>query len=320
MIDRVLVTGGAGFIGSHVCEALHASGMRVRVLDDLSTGSRENLAASVESFESFEVFEGSVCVEDDVARAVEGCDAVVHLAALTSVAGSFLDRARYFSVNVEGTQRVADAARRLGVRRMLLASSAAVYGERPGPHSEPTSPAPTSPYAETKAEGERIMRALSVSSTCDALSFRFFNVYGPRQSEHGSYAAAIPGFVARLRNKNSVQIYGDGTQTRDFVHVTDVARAVVTALQSPTQFAGGSINIGTGVSMSIATLARTAARLANCTTCVEFGAARLGDVHESVAVIAKARDLLNFAPRVSLEAGLCELFQLQPSSRKSLAS
>ena len=315
MIDaRVLITGGAGFIGSHVCEALLASGKRVRVLDDFSTGLRANLPSANARME---IHEGSVCSDADVARAVEGCDGIVHLAALTSVAGSFLDRAHYFAVNVDGTQRVANAARSAGVHRLLFASSAAIYGDRPGPHSESTHPAPTSPYAETKSEGERCMRELCASSACDTLSFRFFNVYGPRQAAEGSYSAAVPRFIARLRRKHSVQIFGDGTQTRDFVHVTDVARAVVTAIASPHVFAGAAMNIGTGVSMSIANLARTAARLAHCDTCVEFGPPRQGDVHESVAVIARAKELLAFAPRVSLEAGLKELFALAMSPQES---
>ncbi len=308
---RVLVTGGAGFIGSHVCEALLAAGHRVRVLDDFSSGSRANLPAPNAALE---VFEGTVCDAVDVASAAAGCGVIVHLAALTSVAASFQDRAHYFSVNLDGTKRVAEAAAR-GAHHMLLASSAAVYGDRPGPHSEPASFAPTSPYAETKCAGEGVLRDLCATSGCDALALRLFNVYGPRQVAEGSYSAAIPRFVERLRRKESVQIFGDGTQTRDFVHVRDVAAAVVSAVASPLQFAGSAINIGTGVSTSIATLARTAARLANCTTCVEFGPPRVGDVHESVAVISRAKELLAFAPRTTLESGLRELFMQSESPK-----
>ncbi len=302
---RVLVTGGAGFIGSHVCEALLRAGYAVRVLDDFSSGSLSNLPPAGASLE---IEHGSVCEAIDVERAVRGCAVVVHLAALTSVAASFLDEAHYIAVNLEGTKRVAAAAKQCEARRMLFASSAAVYGDRPGPHSETASFAPTSPYARTKCDAELVLRELSATTSCDALAFRMFNVYGPRQAAAGSYSAAIPGFVARLRNKKSVQIFGDGTQTRDFVHVSDVAAAFVSAISSAHRFGGAAINLGTGLSTSIGVLAKTAARLAHCTTCVEFGPARAGDVHESVAVIARAKELLGFEPRTSLEAGLRDLF------------
>lgn len=298
---RVLVTGGAGFIGSHVCEALVAAGRAVRVLDDFSKGGHANLAAIRGAIE---VHEGSVDVPGDVARAAAGCEAVVHLAALTSVVESVEQPARYEKVNAEGTRIVCAAAHDAGARRLVFAASSSAYGDHPAPQHEELPPRPLSPYAATKVAGEAFVRELAARGRCDAVSLRFFNVYGPRQDPSSAYAGVIARFIDRMRRGESVTIYGDGLQTRDFVAVGDVARAIVGATTLAAPLGGTVVNIGTGVGTSVASLATTIGRVLGVAPRIEHAPARAGEVRDSVAAIGRAASLLGFRAETPIDDGL----------------
>jgi len=227
-----LITGGAGFIGSHLVEALIERGERVRVLDDFSTGRRENLAAVADHIE---LLEGDVADPEIAERAVAGCDYVLHLAAIASVQASLKAPRHTHRVNVDGTLNVLDAAQRAGVRRVVFASSAAVYGDHTAlPLREELPPRPLSPYAASKAVGEAYCCAFHASYSLPTVALRFFNVYGPRQDPASPYSGVISIFAARMARGECPVIYGDGKQTRDFVYVADVVRAMLLAYERET--------------------------------------------------------------------------------------
>ncbi len=297
----VLVTGGAGFIGSHTVEALLARGSKVRVLDDFSSGRIDNLASVIERVD---LIEGSVTNPALVARAIEGCASVVHLAARSSVAESFAARDVYHEVNVTGTSIVVDAAHRAGARRVVFASSCSVYGTQPAPQSEAMTPSPLSPYAAGKLEGERLLHDAAATGTLDAAALRFFNIYGARQDPNSAYAAVIPRFFTALRHGEAVTLYGDGAQTRDFTHVTDAARAILCALDAPTTLCGAPINIGTGVATSIRTLLALIAAQLHINAQQRHEPAREGEVRESFADQSRASELLGFRTETTLPQGL----------------
>ena len=225
----VLVTGGAGFIGSHACEALLTDGMRVRVFDDFSTGNVANLAGV---WRDIEVAEGSVESPDALARAMVGVRDVVHLAARSSVAESIAVADVYRRVNIDGTRALLATAADAGVRRVVFAASSSAYGDHAAPHDESMEPRPMSPYAETKVAGEALVREFAESRGVDGVALRFFNVYGPRQDPNSAYAAVIARFRSRIAADLPITIYGDGLQTRDFIHVSDTARAIACALRA----------------------------------------------------------------------------------------
>ena len=301
MSRLVLVTGGAGFIGSHVCEALVARDVRVRVLDDFSTGNAANLARI---WREVEVVEGSIESPDAVRRAVSGATEIVHLAARSSVAESLGARELYERVNIRGTRTLLEAAMAAQVRRIVFAASSSAYGDHPAPHEESLEPRPMSPYASTKVEGERMLRELCETGGVDGVSMRFFNVYGPRQDPNSAYAAVIARFMARIAGGQSVTVFGDGLQTRDFIHVTDTAEAVIAALETPQRLDGAVVNIGTGRAVSILTLARLGGAVLGVRTTVEHQPARDGEVRDSVAATERAVELLGFRARIRLEDGL----------------
>ena len=302
----VLVTGGAGFIGSHVCEALVACGARVRVLDDFSTGRASNLAR-LEG--RVEVVEGSIESSADVTRALAGASSVVHLAARSSVAESLTSDALYRRVNVEGTARLLDVARGARVARIVFAASSSAYGDHPAPHEESMEPRPMSPYAATKVEGERLIRALAADpSAPDAIALRFFNAYGARQDPGSAYAAVIPRFLVRAAEGRPLTIYGDGEQVRDFLHVGDAARAVVAALAMPGRLGGTVVNVGTGRATTIRRLAELICGTVGTPVALDFQRAREGEVRHSVAAIDLARRMLGFQPQVELRDGLARLW------------
>ena len=303
----VLVTGGAGFVGSHLCEALVALGRRVRVLDDFSAGNAANLARI---WHAVELVEGSVESPHAVERAMRGVESVVHLAARTSVAESLAEPARYEAANIGGTRVVLEAAAQARVRRIAFAASSSAYGNHPAPQDESMAPDPLSPYAATKVEGERLVRALAEgSSGTDAVSLRFFNIYGPRQDPNSAYAGVVARFATRVAAGLPVAIFGDGEQTRDFIHVSDVVRAVLAALDAVEPLGGAVVNIGTGCATSVRGLADAVGAVAGRSVAVEFREARAGEVRHSVAATERAERMLAFRAETALEAGLATMMR-----------
>ena len=297
--DRaVLVTGGAGFIGSHVAQRFEREGYRVSVLDSLATGQRENLSPS------WHFIEADLRDPEAVSSAVSGARFVAHLGAFVSLPESFERHEDCYATNVQGTYNVLEACRRHGVEKLAFASSSAVYSEEPAaPKSESECPNPVSPYATSKLEGEHLLAAFQAHHALPSVAFRFFNVYGPRQPANSAYAAAVPIFIERGLRGAASTIYGDGSQTRDFVYVEDVASAVVCAIQSPQT---GVYNVGTGHATTVLDLADTIASLTGCQKDHHFEARRAGDLRTSTADIQRIRDALGWLPAYSLEQGLRE--------------
>lgn len=302
MSARVLVTGGCGFIGSHLVHALLARGDRVRVLDDLSSGKRANLGAAAADVE---LHEADLRDPDACRRACAGVEVVLHQGARPSVARSVEDPRGSFEVNVVGTHNLLLAAREAGARRVVLASSSSIYGDQPTlPKHEDQPPAPASPYAAQKLAGEQLGLAFSRSMGVEVVALRYFNVYGPRQDPTSAYAAVIPAFAARLVAGEAPRIHGDGEQTRDFTFVDDVVRANLLAAAAPAA-AGHTMNIAGGRRISInALFAAVAREVGRPDARAEHGPARTGDVRDSLAAIGRARELLGWSPQVPLEEGL----------------
>ena len=300
---RYLVTGGAGFIGSHVVEALSARGDAVRVVDDLSTGDRENLAAAPDA----EFIEADLAAGGAAIRAVAGIDHVIHLAAIPSVPRSVRQPERCHRANVEATHALLVAARDAGVRRVVLASSSAVYGETATlPKREDACPAPLSPYALHKLIGEQYAALFTRLYGLETVALRFFNVFGPRQAPSSQYSGVISLFTAALLAGRSPTIYGDGEQTRDFTYVGDVVAAVLAACAAPSgAVAGRAINVARGTRTSVNALYAALQRVTGASG-VEpaYAEARPGDIRDSQADITLARELLGFEPSVTVEEGL----------------
>lgn len=295
---RVLVTGGAGFIGSHLVAALVERGDEVVVLDDLSTGFRRNLSGM-----NAEVIEGDIRDRGLVEEAVSGCELVFHHAAMISVPQSMNDPFRCYDINLIGSLNVLWAAHRVGVRRVVLASSSAVYGEVKGPVKENGAKQPQSPYACSKLAMEEAAQMFNQEYGLETVCLRYFNVYGPRQSPDSPYAAAIPLFIQAMIDRQSPVIYGDGCQTRSFIYVEDVARANMLAAESP-DIAGGIFNIAGSSSISINQLIETLANLIPDTPESVFDDPRPGDIRFSDADTHKAHQALGYRPEIVLEDGL----------------
>ena len=294
----VLVTGGAGFIGSHVASRFAREGFAVRVLDDLSTGDTANLAAG------WKLVRADVADPTAVDAAVAGTEIVVHLAAFTSVPESFERFGDCTRTNVLGTTNVARACVRHGVRKLVFASSSAVYSDLPAaPKSEAECPGPTSPYGISKLEGEHLLAAHTELDGLGTVALRFFNVYWPRQAAGSAYAAAVPIFIERALRGEALTIYGDGRQTRDFVYVDDVADAVLRAAQAS---ASGVFNVGTGEALQILDLADEIARLTAHAVPHRHAPSRAGDVRASSADASRARMVLGWSPAHTLAQGLEE--------------
>jgi UDP-glucose 4-epimerase len=296
-----LVTGGAGFIGSHLVEALLAEGFAVRVLDDLSSGRRENLGPVAGRVE---LLVGDVCDESAVARAVEGAEVVFHHAAVASVPKSVDDPIRTHAVNVQGTVNLLDRARRAGARRVVFAASSAVYGDPAElPIRESALARPLSPYALHKYTGELHCRLFTALHGLETVALRYFNVYGPRQDPASDYAAVIPLFIEACRRGKAPTIFGDGEQTRDFVFVADVVRANLLAARSEAAV-GTVVNVASGRATSVIELWELVADLCGSPLLPNFAAPRAGDVRDSVADVSGAASRLGFAPEVDLRDGL----------------
>jgi nucleoside-diphosphate-sugar epimerase len=305
MIDwagrTALVTGGAGFIGSHLVDRLVDEGARVRVLDDFSTGNEANLTRSAEAIL---VHRGDLRDADAVRGALSGCDAVFHLAAIPSVPRSVDDPELTHAVNVTGTLALLEACREVGVRRLVFAASCAAYGNDPTlPKAEGLAPHPESPYASQKLMCEEYCRLYSELYGLETVSLRFFNVFGPRQSPESDYAAAVPRFVKACIDEKPITVFGDGEQTRDFVYVEDVAAACLLAADAQ-EAIGQVINIAGGRRVSVNDIVSTVKRLTDCDIETSYLDERSGDVRHSQADVAKAIGLLRFVPEVDLETGL----------------
>ncbi len=295
---RVLVTGGAGFIGSHVVERLLGGGAEVVVVDDMSTGDPRNLAGLHDGLEVHRV---------DASRtpgaALEGVTHAVHLAALTDVAGSIEDPARYWEHNVLGSVRALEAVKDAGATAAVVASSAAVYGELPPPVAEDAPALPISPYGAGKLAVDLMAHHYTAHTPLRVVPLRFFNVYGPRQHPRSPYSGVISVFARAALLGEDLVVHGDGEQTRDFIHVSDVAEAVELALLAPGT-APAPINIATGAATTVSELARIVADLGGRGSAVRHGPPRPGDIRHSVARVDRARERLGFEARVKLPDGL----------------
>ena len=301
MAERCLVTGGAGFIGSHLVDALVETGARVRIVDDFSTGRRENIPVSGK----VEVIEGTVTDEAVAAHAMEGCEVVYHLAALASVAKSVEDPLSSHAVCATGTLNVLDAARRAGVRRVVYAASASAYGgaSDPAGQDEDTPLVALSPYAAAKLAGEFYCQAFAHSYDLETVRLRFFNVFGPRQRADSPYSGVIAIFAAAIAARRTPTIFGDGLQSRDFVYVSDVTAALRKAATTP-GVSGNVYNVGTGGSVTLLDLVQTLDRVLGTDTRPIHGPARAGDIRHSRAKIDRIRADLGYKPAVSFEEGL----------------
>ncbi|HET9014448.1 MAG TPA: SDR family oxidoreductase [Thermomicrobiaceae bacterium] len=297
----LLVTGGAGFIGSHLVERLVADGRRVRVLDSFATGRRENLAPVLGEVE---LLEGDLRDPAAVGRAVAGVEVVFHLAALPSVPRSIRDPATTVAVNVTGTLNLLLAARDAGCRRVVFASSSSVYGDTSVlPKVETMAPRPRSPYAVSKLTGEQLCAVFTQLYGLETVALRYFNVYGPRQDPASPYAAVIPRFIRALSRGESPVVYGDGEQTRDFTYVTDVVEANLRAADAP-GVSGQVLNVAGGEAIALNRVLAVLADLLGVPARSRYASPRPGDVRHSRADIGAARAALGYVPAVPFVAGL----------------
>ncbi len=300
-----LVTGGAGFIGSHVAERLLRDGHRVRVLDNLSTGKRENIEAiRPAGSDRLDWIEGDIRSLDTCRRACEGVEFVLHQAALGSVPRSVEHPGESTSVNVTGLVNLLQAAREHRVKRAVFASSSSVYGDTPTlPKHEGMPTAPLSPYAASKLAGEQFCAVFARTMGLPTVSLRYFNVFGPRQDPNSQYAAVIPLFIRSLVEGRRPCIFGDGEQSRDFTFVDNVVQANLAACTRG-EGRGEAINIACGERYTLLALLQTIGRILGVTPEPEFAPPRPGDVRHSQASIDRARQMLDFRPGVGFDEGL----------------
>lgn len=296
-----LVTGGAGFIGSHLVEGLLRAGHDVRMLDDFSTGRWENLARVSDRIGRIA---GSITDHQTVARAVAGVDTVFHLAALPSVQRSVEDPIATHEVCARGTLEVLDAARRAGVRRVVYAASSSAYGDTPGSTRSETDPvSPLSPYAAAKLAGEHYCRCYHSTFGLETVRLRFFNIFGPRQRADSPYSGVIALFIGAMAANRQPTVFGDGLQSRDFTYVANAVDALMRAADSP-HAPGNVYNVGTGGGTSVLELIEHLNRLLGTSLSPIHAPARSGDVRQSCADISLAREHLGYRPSVSFAEGL----------------
>lgn len=301
MVRTFLVTGGAGFIGSHIATALVKRGDNVRVLDNLSAGRRENLD---HLRGKVDFIEGNVQDPSAVARAVKDVDCVMHQAALASVPRSVDYPLETNEACVTGTANLLNEARRAGVRRVVYAASSSAYGDRPGTsNSESELPLPRSPYAAAKLAGEAYCSVFYHTYGLETVSLRYFNVFGPRQNPDSAYAAVIPIFIMHLLAGTQPTIYGDGGQSRDFTYVDNVVHGNLLAADCE-KAAGQIVNVADGRPTSLVELLESLNRLLGTSVEAIFAEPRPGDVRASLADITLARRLMDYKPQVNLEEGL----------------
>jgi nucleoside-diphosphate-sugar epimerase len=301
-VATYLVTGGAGFIGSHLVQALAARGDRVRIADNFSTGLRENVPAALAG----SIVEGDLADPDVARRAVDGCDYVLHQAAIPSVPRSVQDPVRSHLANVDATLNVLVAARDAGVRRVVFAGSSSAYGDTPTlPKHEDMPSHPLSPYALQKVIGEQYCQMFTRLYGLETVTTRYFNVFGPRQQPGSPYSGVISLFIEALVEGRAPTIHGDGLQTRDFTYVADVVSGVLAACEA-TSVAGEVINVAAGRRVSLLELFDALQSITGARVTPVHGPRREGDVRDSQADVAKARRLLGFEAAVPFRDGLAE--------------
>jgi UDP-glucose 4-epimerase len=309
---KVLVTGGAGFIGSHIAERLLREGHRVAILDNFTSGRRENIAAFAQDLE---VIEADVRDAPQLEWHMAGCEVVFHQAAIVSVPYSVEHPQETHDVNLQGTLNVVQAARRRGVKRVVFASSAAIYGEEPGlPKVETMAPAPVSPYGVEKITGEYYLQTYARLFGLETVALRYFNVFGPRQDPSSAYSGVISIFVDRALRGAPVTTFGDGEQYRDFVYIDNVVDMNLRAATMP-NVAGRVFNVGCGAKTSLNDLARALGEIVGKPLEVRREPPRAGDIRESVAAIERARAELGYEPRVDVVEGLRRLVAFERSRR-----
>ncbi len=303
---KYLVTGGAGFIGSSIAEALLAAGEKVRIIDDFATGRRQNL----ESLKGdFELVEGSIVDPTTMAKALEGVEVVFHQAAIPSVSRSVETPQLSMMVNVQGTTVLCDTARHKGVRRIVFAASSSAYGDTPTlPKVETMAPSPRSPYAVSKLTCEHILRVSAALYGLETLSLRYFNVFGPRQDPTSQYAAVIPNFITAAIKKTRPVVHGDGEQTRDFCFIANTVGANLLAANTKNKLEGQVVNIACGERISLNQLLSYIGEEAGYKVEADYRAPRVGDVRDSLASIDAARELIGFDPKVKVREGLAKTF------------
>ncbi len=301
--SHCLVTGGAGFIGSHLAERLVALGHEVRVVDNLSTGNEANLA---DIADDIEFLRGDLCDADVCRRAVAGMDVVFHVAALPSVPRSLENPWASHAANVNATVRLLEACVEARVARIVYSSSSSVYGDTPVlPKMETAEPLPRSPYAASKLAGEQYVLAFARAGLIEGVALRYFNVFGPRQSPHSAYAAVIPKFFQAALDASPAVVYGDGHQTRDFTYVDNVVDANILAAAAPGERVNGwVVNVGAGTRTALVQVIAMIGRIVGRPLAYARQPQRSGDVRDSLASLDRAKRLLGYDARVSLEEGL----------------
>ena len=300
---KTLVTGGAGFIGSHIVRRLLDDGHQVSVIDNLSTGARENLA---EVAERIEFIEGDIRSPGDCDRACDGAAVIFHVAALPSVPRSIANPWASHDHNVNGTMQLLEAARRAGSRRVVYSSSSSVYGDTAVlPKVETMEPLCRSPYATAKLAGEQYVLAYARAGLLEGVALRYFNVFGPRQSPTSAYAAVIPAFLEAARTGNVATVHGDGEQTRDFTYVDNVVQAnMQAAFEAADRVNGWVTNAGAGSRASLNQLLDLVEAVTGKKVQRSYGPPRVGDVRDSQASLDRARQVLGYEPTVDLKTGL----------------
>ncbi len=304
--NKALVTGGAGFIGSHLVDALISQGCEVRVIDDLSTGSLSNIEHVTEHIT---FYQGDIRDQELLMQAAADCDIIFHQAAVVSVPQTVANPVESATINAMGTLFVLEAARKNNVKRVVIAGSCAVYGDDPElPKHEKMNPKPQSPYAVQKLTGELYARLYHNLYKLETVCLRYFNVYGPRQDPSSPYSGVMSIFMTKAAVDSTPVIYGDGNQYRDFVYVKDVVRANLLAANAH-KAGGKTFNIGTGKTVCINELWEMISKLAGKKISPEYEPSRPGEIRESVADISGAQEVFGFKPEYSFEKGLKETFE-----------
>jgi UDP-glucose 4-epimerase len=308
MNGTVLITGGAGFIGSHLAERLLSEGTRVRVLDNFSTGGLSNLPFAARFCDQLEVVEGDIRDLATLERLSKGVEVVFHQAAMRSVPRSVDDPLGAHDNNVTGTLYVLEAARRAGVRRVVYASSSSVYGDRPElPKVEDQMPAPISPYAASKAAGEYYGAVWNRLYGVQTVGLRYFNVFGPRQDPASEYAAVIPRFILWALKNQPLEVHGDGTQSRDFTYVDNVVDANLSAARAE-GVGGHAFNVGCGERISLLAIIERLEQFLGRSVARRHTPSRAGDVPHTLADISKGARLMHYTPQVAFDEGLRRTF------------
>lgn len=301
---RYLVTGGAGFIGSHIAKTLLKQGESVRIYDNLITGRQSNLDVLQQYGKQVEIIKGDIRDMAAVREAVSGTEVVFHQAALASVPRSISDPINSLEININGTQNILLAARDAGVRRVVYASSSSAYGDTPTlPKHEDMPTAPMSPYAVQKLTGEQLCGVFTRIYGLETVALRYFNVFGPRQDPTSEYAAVIPRFLTALLEGRRPIVFGDGEQRRDFTYIDNVVQANLLAATSP-EAIGATMNIGCGKLISLNDVLALAGELLHQQVNAEYRDPRPGDIRDSLADITKAKRLLGYTPKVDFREGL----------------